>query len=63
MKKEYNVRALAATICQKVIKNRVSLNTLLSDLSSNNDINFIQELSFGTIRYFNKLEGLYTHLL
>ena len=63
MKKEYNVRALAATICQKVIKNRVSLNTLLSDLSSNNDINFIQELSFGTIRYFNKLEGIYKHFL
>lgn len=67
MIKKYNLRAIGAEICQRIIREKLTLATELKDLEQYKleakDLNLLQELTYGTIRYFTRIEGIYKHFL
>ncbi|MDG2421656.1 MAG: 16S rRNA (cytosine(967)-C(5))-methyltransferase RsmB [Gammaproteobacteria bacterium] len=58
-----DVRAAAATILASLINQRGSLSVSLADFSSHPDAPLLQELCFGTCRWFYLLEHLLDELL
>lgn len=58
MIKSNNLRANAAQICQAVIRKQISLSSLMSEMDKISDISLLQEITYGTVRYFNKIEAI-----
>lgn len=59
-----NSRAQAAQIITEVIRNKRSLATLMSITTDNQrDYRLIQELSYGTLRWYYRLDGIARQLL
>ena len=58
MIKSNNLRANAAQICQAVIREQISLSSLMSEMDKISDISLLQEITYGTVRYFNKIEAI-----
>ena len=60
-----NTRALCATLLQQVIFQQHSLSAVLPDAIKNNqeDAALIQELCYGTLRYYYRLKPIADQLL
>ena len=62
-----NTRSVAAQVLKRVICDRYSLNTALDELDrdafSSKERAFVQELIYGTLRWYFRLDLILTHLL
>ncbi len=62
-----NSRVIAARILRRVIVERRSLNTALTELdgkaSSEQDRAFVRSICYGTLRWYYRLDAILTHLL